>query len=706
MQENPRRNPRFESRNDSFGRLDEQPSYDPSDPFGRRQRNQQSSPAAPQGDPYNPPQGDPRVDTNWRLEDESAEPLRWMQLQNQGADTASQWQLESSEMPPPGEMGWQPTEYRREEPPRRNWVLPLLVAVALIAVVGYTAYVGLIQSGVLNRPANIFNGSQGEDTQAFVPVGEESDGASNSDSADGATNDPAVDGGVQDENNEVDPLPGTADNSAEAGNGNETSGDEPPPLFDDDEGAAPETLSATVEQEIATVNSQYGLNARSQPSANVDPLYVLDDGTRGYVLERDGGFTRILVIDGERGGEEVWVSNDFIDLETRDLERDQAVALGLIDGEPSGSTAAVDGNAGVNTDGEEANADAADAADNAEARAPSVELAGTINAAAGANARVEPVAQGDPAQVLANDTPITAIARTEASDWVRVRLANDTELWVSAPLVELAQPVETLPVFGAEPELAAQDAGAEESAAIVESDGASEDEPLVINEIETTPGEAVGNAVPAQPYTNIAPAAAAVYVDNEDGVNARARASASAPVSAALPAGAALSATSQDQGGRWVEVVLPGGDAAWVNRADVQTNAAVDDLPEAPDSLRDSGTADAGADDVEEPEPTAEATDATSNEQVGQGDIVFTTDVPDGPAFVVNDRIGVNAQPAPNTRAAPVARAPRSSALPVVGRSQNSEWVQVELSNGVNAWVLVTLGSLENVTLEELEVTE
>ena len=84
------------------------------------------------------------------------DPLKNWQLENSARDD-EQWKLEDAEQDlskhmqlQPGEPNayWQPVEYERDpQPRRRNWVLPSVLIVALLAVLGYVGWIALGQLG-------------------------------------------------------------------------------------------------------------------------------------------------------------------------------------------------------------------------------------------------------------------------------------------------------------------------------------------------------------------------------------------------------------------------------------------------------------------------------------------------------------------------------------------------------------------------------
>ena len=75
---------------------------------------------------------------NWQLENRSEEPAQW-KLQASEQDLNRHLQLQPTDLPGPE---WQPVEYQRVQRPRRNWVLPSIVIVALLGVLAYVGWVG------------------------------------------------------------------------------------------------------------------------------------------------------------------------------------------------------------------------------------------------------------------------------------------------------------------------------------------------------------------------------------------------------------------------------------------------------------------------------------------------------------------------------------------------------------------------------------
>ena len=73
--------------------------------------------------------------------------------------------------------------------------------------------------------------------------------------------------------------------------------------------------------------------------------------------------------------------------------------------------------------------------------------------------------------------------------------------------------------------------------------------------------------------------------------------------------------------------------------------------------------------------------------------------------MTIDNLIGSNARTEPSTTAETAAFVPGGAELPALGRSADSNWVQVELEDGSTAWIFT--GSITlNVPLETLPDVE
>ena len=531
-----------------------------------------------------------------------------MQLENNGEDIANQWRLESpSSGPAPAD--WQPVEYQSSYETstsggRRNWVLPAFITVALLAVLGYIAFLGLTRFPLedFTGISAILNGGDQQQT-ALDDTSANAGAPTVAPMMDTVTSTTAVTEGAEAVAGSDQPQP-----------------TEPPaattPTEESTAAPTPAPLPATVAVEAATVTMQYGLNARSEP--RVDPstvLYLLDDGTLGYVMDTQGDeWTEMIIVEGEHTGDRVWVSSDFISITQEEIDRSIAEGLGIV--EPTSSAAGEAAQAALDnardedaeTD-EEADAEATDAEAEAEpddatsdAAVADTGVTATVTGAAGVvNARSAPeIADNIVEQIAANET-LPATARSEDGEWVQVRREDGSLAWLFAELVTLSEPLETLPLPGAAAadaienvteeaadidaapavtsteavttgtattETAANDAASDNAAAEAPSTGTS-----TLGTITTTPGEAVGEVEPDAPFTNIAPEGPAVVVASSLGATVHEQPSVAAEVMTSLPNGAVLPAVALSDDGEWVQVELPDERTGWALRRALRGHA-------------------------------------------------------------------------------------------------------------------------------------
>ena len=212
---------------------------------------------------------------------------------DESSDPDNQWQLLETEQELPSELtleetgaapqDWQPVEYA--EPERsggRNWILPSFIILAMIAVVAYIAWLGLNGSGLFPATAT-----------DVVPS-------------------PTV----------VDPE-ARAMEVAIADEPTATPEPEPEPTATAVPTPEPLPTPELVEQRYATIDSQYGLNARLSPDPDGPVEIVLDDGARYVVTQEQGDRLELLIEEGRR----VWVASEFVIENSELIPRDEAVGL-------------------------------------------------------------------------------------------------------------------------------------------------------------------------------------------------------------------------------------------------------------------------------------------------------------------------------------------------------------------------------------------
>ncbi len=689
-------------REQSYGAQSYDPNYQPPsyrDPnFGEQYY---SNPAS-----ANPPERDPRTEENWRLNEESSEPLRWMQLENNGEDIANQWRLESpSSGPPPAD--WQPVEYQNtyevNTGGRRNWVLPAFITVALLAVLGYIAFLGInsFSGEGIGGIAGLFSGLNNDETAVAIERVGDSPTVSSVLLSDTTTSTTAVEETVA-----------------------------PPPTEPAAEPTATlaptvASLPATVTVDEATVTIQYGLNARSEP--RVDPsteLYLLADGTQGYVTDQQTdaqglNWTEMVVITGDNTGDRVWVSTEFVTITQQEIERDLAEGLGLV--EPSADTPTSDAakdaaQSALDSVADENSTEDANTVDSTATAAPTAATTGITATVAGeagiVNARSTPeIADNIVAQIPVGSA-LPALARSEDNQWVQVQREDSSLVWLFAELVTLSEPITTLPLPGeaAAAQDVASEANVDATTAITATErvtaetatpattaptkpttAPTETTPTAQNAtpastpqpaegtIAMTPGEPVGDVVPDSPiFTNVAPEGPAAFVSSNLGATAHEQPSVAAEVAASLPSGTVLPAVALSEDGQWVQVDLPDGQLGWVLRRTVQITPDAVDLP-----ASDDGAATGG-------QTTAASTVATT----------------DGITVTTNSRVGVDVYAEPISNDKSITRLPTSTTLTAIGRTAARDWVRVELADGTQGWVYLSLLQSNTQEVQALPVVQ
>ncbi len=278
----------------------------------------------------------------------------------------------------------------------------------------------------------------------------------------------------------------------------------------------------------------------------------------------------------------------------------------------------------------------------------------TILSPYGLNARLEPGGDGDVERIL--DEGETGVVVNEEGDWIEIELASGERFWISssAELVQIAT------------------------------------EMVEVTEGEAPPGAQEVPVAPADeaPTPQGGPT---VSIDAAAGVNARSEPSVESEVLEIVPDGTTLPVIGVSDDGAWVQVTLEDGQAAWISTEVVTVEGELDSLTAPP--------AAATAAPEEESETAAEAPAATT--EPAAEDVAEDVD----PVVTIDNLIGSNARTEPSTTAETAAFVPGGTELPALGRSADSNWVQVELEDGSTAWIFSGSISL-NVPLETLPDVE
>ncbi len=199
---------------------------------------------------------------NWQLE-KSDEPLEQWKLQD-AEQAASHLQLQETGATPPN---WQPVEYQRAAARSgRNWILPSIVIVALLAALAYVAFIAFNNLGL--TPLTGFEPS-GAPTTAPTP-----DQAAAVMPTETPTQEPT-------------PTP------------------EPPTPTPEPPTPTP-TLILT---RIGVVNDPAGVNARREPSTTAPIIRLLNNGERVTIVRQEGDWLLVILPENQAA----WVWAEFFD---------------------------------------------------------------------------------------------------------------------------------------------------------------------------------------------------------------------------------------------------------------------------------------------------------------------------------------------------------------------------------------------------------
>ena len=364
---------------------------------------------------------------NWRLED-TGETLDQWKLQEAEQTQLGQWQLQRSRA---AEPGWQPVDYERQTPRRGSWVLPSLVGVALVAVFAYGVWIGLGALGMTNL-ANSFPGLlPGAATPTPVSV---------------AAADPGADATAT----ALAAVPPTLEPTAT-------------PITLPTNTPTPEPTATTeppkVQQSVARVTVAGGVNGRREPSPDGEVVQVLPQGQEFLVTEqRDDGWMQVALPTAEL----LWISSapDLVEIRSELLSLDVAnqrrvalnlppldastvvtgsIAMAPTAGETLTNTSALGGTPGLTTTGTPTTPVTSPVVVTQPTTPPvALIITGTVNITAGLNARSVPTTTGQPVALLGGGDVITITGRSADSQWLQIRLADNTEAWVFAEYINVS----------------------------------------------------------------------------------------------------------------------------------------------------------------------------------------------------------------------------------------------------------------------------
>jgi uncharacterized protein YgiM (DUF1202 family) len=271
----------------------------------------------------------------------------------------------------------------------------------------------------------------------------------------------------------------------------------------------------------------------------------------------------------------------------------------------------------------------------------------------GATVRVEPSTQAAVVGQVLLGAMLSASGRTEAADWLLVTLPEGSRGWIAADLVGGGEERMRLAV-------ARSDLLVGEGSAPAAGVTAGE-EPFVLQR---------NAAVPPAPYTNTLPAIGpAIAVSETVGVRTRTAPTLTADVSSILPDGAVLPVTGRTADGAWVQVTLPDNQRVWVFAEVVNLSSDIASAPLIGESAE---------------QPAASGGAAT---------------------LTVTSLLGANVRARPDNTSDALETVARNATFPVLGRSADSTWIQIQLADGSSGWLLATAAQV-SVAVETLDVKE
>ena len=478
---------------------------------------------------------------NWQLEDrKQPDPEQW-KLEDADQDLSKHLQLQEGETSP----YWQPVEYERAPQGRRNWVLPSVLIVALLAVLGYVGWIAFNQfGGGLGALAGV---AATAPTETATP-----------DAAAGAA--------------ATAPTPAPATPTSEP-TATAAPAETPTPTLE------PTPAIAMGELISGTVNAVQGVNARREPDGEV--IRTLNENEGVVVTRQDGDWLQVILSDGTTVA---WVSSEFVNRNPQMVPLEQLAAIFTAAGLPAPTpVAALSAGAGVT-----ATLDLTGTAplSSGEGVTPALTLAGaapqltpngvvptvpftnalpavgpalTVSDTTGVNARSAPSTDGTIILVVPNGAVLPVVGRNAAGDWLQVRLPDGQDGWMFGEAVLASPDATSAPVAG----------GAAAGAAT----GTLTETVGITDTATATSTEA------AAPPLAGAPTGATATVANPLGANLRGAPSRDLEPVYSAASGESFAVVGRTGAGDWVQVVLPDGSAAWILATLVEVSVGVETLP-------------------------------------------------------------------------------------------------------------------------------
>ena len=474
---------------------------------------------------------------NWRLEDTGKTGKQW-KLQETEQNRISQWQLQDDGY---DEAGWQPVAYERESRQQGGgWVLPSLVGLALVAVVAYGAWIGLTQI----NPISGFNFGSILSVATATPL---------------PTTAPVV----------SEPLP--TETLAVVVNPTATVAPTPLPTATLPAGPAPTAAPALVDLKYVRITNQYGVNARSEPSTQAEIVDLLEVDEIYLLQQTQDEWLQVAISDGVLA----WISAEFAQQFTQQKPLAEAnnelAALGLptlaapaaapANEPPVIPTLASTGTV-TSTAAPVASTDLTTTVGTtttvlATGTAPTTAgatLTGTVTITAGLNARSAPDANAAVVTLLAGNLELTITGRISDNTWLRTTVSDSIPAWVFAEFVALGGDINSLPVVGA--------------------DGQVAPTPITGTLITTT------STITTTPTPAIAPPTGATATVNTIlGAGVRQAPSRDAEAITTVPFDRVYAVLARSADNEWVEITLEADKQGWVLVSTVELSVDLAALP-------------------------------------------------------------------------------------------------------------------------------
>ena len=476
---------------------------------------------------------------NWQLEDrKQPDPEQW-KLEDADQDLSKHLQLQEGETSP----YWQPVEYERAPQGRRNWLLPSVLIVALLAVLGYVGWIAL----------NQFGGGLGA-LAATAPTATATPDAAAAAAAAAPT---------------VASATPTSEPTATA-----APAETPTPTL------APTPAIAMGELISGTVNAVQGVNARREPDGEV--IRTLNENEGVVVTRQDGDWLQVILSDGTTVA---WVSSEFVNRSPQLVPLEQLAAIFTAAGLPAptpmaalsagpGVTATLDVTGSVPLSSAETVTPALTLAGAAPPLTPNgvvptvpftnalpaVGPALTVSDTTGVNARSAPGTDGAVILVVPNGAVLPVVGRNAAGDWLQVRLPDGQDGWMFGDAVIASPDAARAPVAGGS------------------ATGATGTLTATAGITDTATATSTEAAAPA-PTLAGAPTGETATVANPLGANLRSAPSRDLEPVYSAASGESFAVIGRNGAGDWVQVVLPDGSAAWILATLVEVSVGVDTLP-------------------------------------------------------------------------------------------------------------------------------